>query len=95
MPAFRQSKNGIGSSPDLFFKQSSELSTLVSGRVHLIQPNPLFCNALLSILPAEQKEGLPEHKVEEGKASSGEGSEQQKQTEPIYRKPSMQSPTSR
>ena len=37
----------------------------------------------LSILPADQKEGLPEHKVEEGKASSGEGSEQQKQADPI------------
>ena len=39
--------------------------------------------SVLSILPADQKEGLPEHKVEEGKTSSGEGSEQQKQTDPI------------
>lgn len=67
-------------------KQSSQLSTLASGREH-----PLSCNTLdtalcvvLSILAAEQKEILPEHKeAAAGKASSGEGSEQQKQTESI------------
>lgn len=58
-----------------------QVGSTLSPVTHLM----LLCDSVvLSILAAEQKEIVPEHKEEAaGKASSGKGSEQQKHTESI------------